>query len=104
MNSSEYQFDPILRWCLIVLTMIATFVALSIAQNILAPMLLGLVVGVILSPLTAFLERIGLSRGLSAIAVVLLGILCLGLAIFLAEPIVWKIIDEIPRIQAEIRG
>lgn len=96
--------DPVLRWCAIIVTTVVVFVCLDVAQDILAPTILALITGVILSPLTALFERLGLPRGLVAALVVFLGILVLGIGIFLAEPVVWRIVDEIPRIQNEVRG
>lgn len=98
------QADPIVRWCVIVLTVAVVFFCLSVAQDILAPTILALITGVILSPITAVLERLGLPRGAVAILVVLFGISVLATGAFLLEPIIWKIIDEIPRIRFEIRG
>lgn len=96
--------DLILRWCVIIITSVVVFACLDIAQDILAPTVLALITGVILSPLTSLLERLGLPRGLVAILVVFLGISFLAIGLFLAEPIVWRIIEEVPRIQSEIRG
>lgn len=103
-DTDRPRTDPVMRWCVIVVTVVVIFACLSIAKDILAPTLLALITGVILSPVTALLERLGLPRGLVALLVVLLGISVLAIGAFLLEPIIRAIIDEIPRIQFEIRG
>lgn len=104
MKPDLHRRDPVQRWCLIVITVVVAFACLDVAQDILAPTLLALITGVILSPVTTLLERLGLPRGLVAILVLVLGLAAIAVAVILLEPIVWRIVDEIPRIQSELRG
>src|SRR6056297_761171 len=96
--------DPVLHLAAYLVIAALGFAILRTGGDILAPMLLGLVIGVILAPFTDFLERIGLPRGLSAAAVLLLGVLAIATLAFLTEPLIWRIAGELPRIKWELRS
>ncbi len=91
------------RTALVILSLITTFVALKLAEDILAPMVLALVTGVILSPLSRILERLGLPNGLVATGVVMLCMVLVGTIAFLVEPLIWRLVDALPRIRWELR-
>ena len=96
--------DPVLRAAAFFVIVTLGFAILRTGGDILAPMVLGLVTGVILAPVTDFLERIGLPRGLSAAAVLVLGVMAIASLVFLAEPLIWRIAEELPRIKFELRS
>lgn len=96
--------DPVLRVCVIIIAVILSFAALKVTADIFAPMVLGLVIGVVLAPVTAWLERNGIPRGLAALSVLILGVMSIAVLIVLAEPFVWRIVEELPRIKWEIRS
>ena len=97
------QRDPLLRNAIIVISVIAGFSALKLGEDIFAPMVLALVGGVILAPITGFLERAGLPRGLVAGGVVAAFVVMIAALAFLIEPLIWRLVDLMPRIQFELR-
>ncbi len=96
--------DPGLRVAVIVIALILSFAALRTGADIFAPMTLALVTGVMLAPVTDLFERIGLSAGLASSTVLILGISAIAILAILAEPLIWRIAAELPRIQYELRS
>nr|WP_309501894.1 AI-2E family transporter [uncultured Roseovarius sp.] len=96
--------DAVQRTALVVLAIVTTFVTLKLAEDILAPMVLALVTGVILSPLGRMFERLGWPNGLVATGVVVLCMLLVGVVAFLVEPLIWRLVETLPRIRWELRG
>ncbi|ARE84532.1 MULTISPECIES: AI-2E family transporter [Roseovarius] len=96
--------DPTLRMAVIVIALILSFAALKIGGDIFAPMTLAIVTGVMLAPVTDVFERIGFSTGLAASTVLILGVSAIGILAILAEPVIWQIAEELPRIQYELRS
>jgi predicted PurR-regulated permease PerM len=96
--------DPGQRVAVIVIALILSFAALKTGADIFAPMTLAIVTGVMLAPITDFFERIGLSTGLAASTVLILGVSAIATLAILAEPVIWQIAEELPRIQYELRS
>ncbi|MFD1510468.1 AI-2E family transporter [Lacimonas salitolerans] len=96
--------DPVLRTAVIVIALILCFAALQAGADIFAPMVVALVTGVMLAPVTDAFERIGLSAGLSSAAVLILGVSAIAVLVVLAAPVMWRIAEELPRIQFELRS
>ena len=96
--------DPVLRVAVIVIAVTLGFGALKLAADIFAPMVLGIVAAVILSPVTEVFERWGLPTGLASAIVLVLGISGLAILIVLIEPVVWRVIEELPSIKWELRA
>ncbi|MFW2588444.1 AI-2E family transporter [Sagittula sp. SSi028] len=89
---------------LIVLAVIAVIAALRLSGDLTAPVVLGLVVGVVVAPIAARLSRVGVPRSLSASVTLLLTFALLVLFISALGPVASGLMEEIPKIQAEIRG
>ncbi|WP_424989561.1 AI-2E family transporter [Fluviibacterium sp. S390] len=96
--------DPVLRVATIAIAVILVFATLKLGAEIFAPMAMGVVAGVILAPITQALERVGLPVGLSAVLVLLLGVSGLFALAFLLEPMVGRLVEELPRIKWELRA
>lgn len=96
--------DPVLRIAVIVIALILGFAALQAGADVFAPMVLALVTGVMLAPATDVLERVGLSTGLAAAAVLIVGVSAIAVLAVLAAPVIWRIAEELPRIQFELRS
>lgn len=96
--------DPTLRVAIVVIALILSFAALKIGSDIFAPMTLAIVTGVMLAPVTDLLERVGFSSGLASSTVLILGVSAIVILAILAEPVIWQIAEELPRIQYELRS
>ncbi|WP_297769040.1 AI-2E family transporter [uncultured Roseovarius sp.] len=104
MSQSNNTGDPVIRVAVTVIALTLGFATLRAGADIFAPMVLALVTGVMLAPVTVWLERAGLSTGLASMAVLVFGISILATLAALAEPVVWRIAEELPRIQLELRA
>ncbi|MWD26983.1 AI-2E family transporter [Aquicoccus sp. SCR17] len=93
-----------MRVCLITIATLAVLAGLDYIANIAAPFVLSVFTGIILLPLTKRLQRIGIPRGLSAIIVLIVAVFVLAALIFLIEPLVWRLVDVIPRIRWEMKS
>ncbi|MBP0483176.1 AI-2E family transporter [Sagittula salina] len=89
---------------LMVMALIAGVAALKLAATLAAPVLLGLVVGVVLAPVVNRLRRIGVPRALSASLALILAIVVLILLVSALGPVLSGLMEEIPKIQREIRS
>ncbi len=78
--------------------------ALQFAQDIAAPMTLAVVVGVIVAPLMDFFHRLKVPVGYAATIILMLTLAALGLLILALEPLLWRVMDEIPRIRFELQS
>jgi len=96
--------DPPLRFAIFLIATILTFGALKLGADILSPLVLALVTGVILAPLTDFLRRLGMPITLAALAILSFGLLLLMAVVFLAEPLIWKVVGELPKLKYEVRN
>ena len=96
--------DPVLRIAVIVIAVLMCFGVLKLAGDILAPMVLGIVAGVILAPVTDFLERWKIPPGVASAIVLAMGISAVAVIVVLLEPLVWRVVDELPSIKWEIRS
>ncbi|MEP2472617.1 MAG: AI-2E family transporter, partial [Paracoccaceae bacterium] len=104
MSDRQSSKDPAERIAILAIATIATFAALKVGQDFFAPLVLALVTGVILGPFTDFLQRLGLPVALAAVSVLVLGILAVAVLAVLAEPVIWRIVDELPKLKWEIRS
>jgi predicted PurR-regulated permease PerM len=96
--------DPPLRFAIFLIATILTFGALKLGADILSPLVLALVTGVILAPLTDFLRRLGMPITVAALAILSFGLLLLMAVVFLAEPLIWKVVGELPKLKDEVRN
>ncbi|MEQ9257702.1 MAG: AI-2E family transporter [Roseovarius sp.] len=96
--------DPILRTAVIVIAVVLLFGALRLGADIFAPMVLGVVTGVILAPMTDFFERWGLPPGLASAVMLILGISVIAVLGILVEPLVWRVVEQLPVIKWELRA
>ncbi|MEO3416390.1 AI-2E family transporter [Roseovarius sp. CAU 1744] len=96
--------DQAARSALIVIAVILFFSALRIGAEVFAPLVMALVTGVILAPVMEWLEKARIPRSIAALLVLMSGVLFVAVLAFLAEPIIWRLVDELPRIKWEIRG
>lgn len=96
--------DRSLRFSILLIATILGFATLKYAQDFFSPLVLALVTGVILGPLTDFLQRIGLPVAWAAISVLSVGVLSFAALAFLAEPLIWQVVDELPKLKWEVRS
>ncbi|WP_051489400.1 AI-2E family transporter [Roseivivax halodurans] len=89
---------------LIILATIASGFVLYLAHDLVAPMTLAIVIGIIVAPLMDALERVGVPGGFAATLILIAtvgGLAALGFAL---EPLLWRIVDELPSIRLELRS
>ncbi len=96
--------DPVIRTSLALIAIILGLAALKFGSQIFAPLILALVTGVIVSPVMEWLEKARVPRSLAALLILMSGGVALAALAFFAEPLIWRIADELPRIKWEIRG
>ncbi|PWE33481.1 AI-2E family transporter [Maritimibacter sp. 55A14] len=87
----------------VLIAAVAGFTGLKLAEDVVAPLVFGLVSGVILAPVSDWFDRRGLPRALVALTVLLFSVVFLAGIAFLLEPVIWRLVDELPRIRWEIR-
>lgn len=104
MPDHTYTSDPPLRMAVFLIAMILGFTALKLGQDVFAPLLLALVTGVILGPCTDFLQRCQVPAALAAISVLLIGVASIAVLGLMAEPLIWQIVDQLPKLGWEIRS
>lgn len=92
-----------LRVPVTILAALASLAALSLARPIAAPLLLAFVVAVVLGPVQDRLCRAGLPGGASATLILLAFLLGGGALALAAEPLAWRVWDEVPTIRNELR-
>ena len=88
----------------IVTGVVLTVVALDAVASIFVPMVLALVAGVVLSPLSAYWERLGLSTAGGALLSLGLALLVLGLVVMLFQPLVAQLIEQAPKVWADMQS
>ena len=93
-----------LRVPLVILATIASGFVLYIAHDLVAPMTLAVVIGIIVAPLMDALERIGVPGGFAATLILIATIGGLAALGFALEPLLWRIVDELPSIRLELRS
>lgn len=104
MAGLKSSVDPVLRLAVIVIAVIMCFGVLKLASDVFAPMVLGLVTGIILAPVTDLLERWKIPPGIASTIVLFLGISAVAIAVVLLEPLMWRVIEELPNIKWELRS
>ena len=91
------------RWAILVIAFVAAGAALRAGASVFAPLTFGLVLGVVLSPLSDFVDRVGVHRVFSALlSIVIAAVLITALVLFL-EPKVSAAVRRAPEIMAELR-
>lgn len=103
MHNVHSKGDPLPRIALTVIAVTLGFAALRQGADIFAPIVLALVTGVMLAPLTDLLERAGLPDRFASAVVLILGVTAIALLLVLAEPVIWRISEALPRIKWELR-
>ncbi|MFZ5965066.1 AI-2E family transporter [Thalassococcus sp. BH17M4-6] len=93
-----------LRASIILLACLGALTALYITQDVAAPMTLGVITGIVLSPVMDGVRRLGVPAGTAATLILLVTIAAIGALIFAIEPLIWRIMDEIPNIRRELRS
>ncbi len=92
------------RAAILILCLLATLAALWVSRPVSAPLLLAFVVAIVLGPIQDRMCAAGVPRGVAA-GFILATLIGGGGAILLAaEPVLWRIWDEVPRIRWEIRS
>lgn len=104
MNQRSSQPDHVLRSAIVVIALILGFSALYQGAEVFAPLVMGCILGIILGPIMDALEKTGLPRSLAALFILLGGAFGAAGLIFIAEPLIWRIVEELPRIKWEIRS
>lgn len=104
MHKSSSDGDQVLRSAVILIAFILAFATLQAGDEIFAPMVLAIVTGVMLAPFTDALQRVGLSVGSASATVLVIGVTAIAVLAILAEPIIWRIAAELPRIQYEMQA
>ncbi|SNR25585.1 AI-2E family transporter [Puniceibacterium sediminis] len=99
MSASDPQ-----RSATVLIALIVSLCALHFAQDIAAPMTLAVVVGVIVAPLMDLFNRLRIPVGYSATIILIMTLAALGLLILALEPLLWRVMDEIPRIRHELQS
>lgn len=84
--------------------LLAVGAALYFAEDFLAPVCLALVAGVILTPVSDFLDRLGLPRVLGALLCLAGTLALIGLLVLALQPVVERMIDEAPKILADVEA
>ncbi|WP_306113379.1 MULTISPECIES: AI-2E family transporter [unclassified Roseovarius] len=102
MSDRQVMIDPAVRVAIFLMATILTFIALKLGQDVFAPLILALVTGVILGPFTDLLQRAGLPVALAAISVLAIGVISIAGLALAAEPLIWRIVDELPKLKWEI--
>lgn len=98
--TSSLISDRTTRIACLCLASLAVVAALDLAQEILAPFVFALVLGVVVSPLADRLSDWGVPRLAISTALLVLVVLVVGTATLLIEPLVFLMIDELPRIKS----
>jgi predicted PurR-regulated permease PerM len=90
------------KYAVIVIAFVALAAALRAGSSVAAPLTFGLVLGVVLSPLSDFVDRIGVPRVFSALlSIVVAVVLITGIVLF-AEPKVTYAVQRTPQIMSEL--
>ena len=91
------------RVSVIVLGVIGFFAALHALSGIFAPLALALVTGVVLSPISDFWERTGLSAAVGALAsLVLVLAVAAGLALMF-QPVIAELVQQAPKVWSDLQ-
>ena len=88
---------------LVLIATIASIAALKFAQGFAAPIVLGWVVGIVLAPTVRRLSYLGVPRAVSASLALVVAVALLIVLISLLGPVISGLMEEIPKIQREIR-
>ena len=96
--------DQIVRVSVTILAVVAVFSVLKIGAEIFAPLALALITGVMLAPIMDSLEKLKLPPAFAALLVLLGGMFLIVALAFIAEPLIWRIVEELPKIKWEVRA
>lgn len=104
MQKSSSSTDHVLRSSIVVIALILTFSALYQGSEVFAPLVMGCTLGIILGPVMDALQKTGMPQSLAALLILLGGGVGAAGLIFIAEPLIWQIVEELPKIKWEIRA
>ncbi|ETX28793.1 AI-2E family transporter [Roseivivax isoporae] len=93
-----------LRTPLIIIATVLCGAVLWIARDVAAPITLAIVIGVIAAPLLDLFKRIRIPESYGALVILLATLLGFAALILALEPLVWRIVDQMPSIRLELRS
>ncbi|WP_417770634.1 AI-2E family transporter [Stappia sp.] len=88
----------------ILIAIIAAAAALEIGESIFAPLVLAFVAGIVVSPLTRFLDKIGMPPVIGAASVLIMFVFGVLTLAFFLQPMVSNALSKIPTIWIEVRS
>ncbi|SEJ76004.1 Predicted PurR-regulated permease PerM [Cribrihabitans marinus] len=97
------RLDRLAQVSLIFIGAITLIFALSLGKTILPPLTLALVAGVVLSPLSDFWEDRGYSPVWGALIGLVGTLLVMAALVFVFQPVVIRLVEQAPRVWADIR-
>lgn len=97
------QQARIIVFAIALLAAIGTVAALKFAQSLAAPLVLAIVIGVVLAPIVRRLSHMGIPRAASASFALLLTGFTLILLISAMGPVISGLMEQMPKIEREIR-
>jgi predicted PurR-regulated permease PerM len=100
---NDLSLERFAQVSVVVIGLIVTGMALWVASPILAPTALALVIGIVVAPLATLLHRIGLPERVAAIATFAAALLAVALLVLMFQPTVLALVDQAPRIWADMR-
>ena len=97
------RLDSLARLSLIIMGAVALFFALDQVESIFAPLTLALVTGVVLSPISDAWERLGFPAVWGALSSLAMTLVVLAGLAFLFYPLVVQLVDQAPKVWADLR-
>lgn len=97
------RLERLSRVSLIVLGVIGFFAALYMLSSIFAPLALALVTGVVLSPISDFWERTGLSSAVGALVSLVLALAVAAGLVLVFQPIIAQLVEQAPKVWSDLQ-
>ncbi len=94
--------DRGVKLCILLIAFVALVAAMRVAQPILAPTVLGLVVGIFVSPLVDRLDRLGLSRVLLSMLIMVFTMAAIIVLFLALGPFLDALVASLPKIRSEV--
>ncbi len=91
------------RISLILLGVIGFFATLYALSGIFAPLALALVTGVVLSPVSDFWERTGLSSAVGALASLVLALVVAAGLVLVFQPVIAQLVEQAPKVWSDLQ-
>ncbi len=88
---------------LVVLGAVGFFAALYTLSGIFAPLALALVTGVVLSPISDFWERTGLSSAIGALVSLILALAIAAGLVLVFQPIIAQLVEQAPKVWSDLQ-